>query len=118
MNIVEYEARDVMNVTSQGFDKQVDEAAEAGIKMVECETITGRRVANAPASLECKLTQIVDLPGEANKAVFGEVTGIHMRDDCVVDGRFDVTTFQPLARLGYRDYARVTELFSLKRPDD
>ena len=118
VNIVEYEARDVMNVTSQGFDKQVDEAAEAGIKMVECETITGRRVANAPASLECKLTQIVDLPGEANKAVFGEVTGIHMRDDCVVDGRFDVTTFQPLARLGYRDYARVTELFSLKRPDD
>ncbi|EYD71167.1 Nitrilotriacetate monooxygenase component B [Limimaricola hongkongensis DSM 17492] len=46
----------------------------------------------------------------------GEVTGVHMRDDCIRDGRFDVTAFQPLSRLGYRDYARVTELFSLDRP--
>ena len=118
VNIVEYSARDVMNVTSQGFDKEVDESSEAGIKMVDCDTINCLRVDGAPASLECKLTQIVDLPGEANKAVFGEVTGIHLRDNCIVDGRFDVTTFQPLARLGYRDYARVTELFSLQRPDD
>ena len=36
-------------------------------------------------------------------AVFGEVIGIHLRDDCLVDGRFDVLTFNPLARLGYRD---------------
>ena len=50
--------------------------------------------------------------------VFGEVTGVHMRDDCLVDGVFDVTRFQPLARLGYRDYARVTELFSLSRPGE
>ena len=41
-----------------------------------------------------------------------------MRDECLVDGRFDVTTFQPLARLGYRDYAVVREVFELKRPDD
>ena len=75
-----------------------------------------RRVAGAPANLECKLTQVVQLGGDGNIAIFGEVTGIHMRDDCLRDGLFDVTTFQPLARLGYRDYARVTELFSLKRP--
>ena len=50
--------------------------------------------------------------------VFGEVTGIHLRDDCIVDGRFDVLRFNPLARLGYRDYSVVRELFSLARPDD
>jgi hypothetical protein len=48
--------------------------------------------------------------------VFGQVAGIHLRDDCLVDGRFDVTLFQPLARLGYQDYARVTEILSLARP--
>ena len=79
---------------------------------------TASRVANAPAALECRLTQIVDLPGAANKVVFGEVTGVHMRDDCLVDGVFDVTTFEPLTRLGYRDYSVITELFSLARPDD
>ena len=83
-----------------------------------CETIACSRVANAPASLECKLTQIVKLPGEANFTVFGEVTGVHMRDDCLVDGMFDVTRFNPLTRLGYRDYSVVREVFSLNRPGE
>ena len=39
-------------------------------------------------------------------------------DDCLVEGRFDVLRFQPLARLGYRDYARVTELFTMVRPGE
>ncbi|MEM6962703.1 MAG: flavin reductase family protein, partial [Myxococcota bacterium] len=46
------------------------------------------------------------------------VTGIHLRDDCLKDGIFDVTSFEPLARLGYRDYAKVSDLFSLKRPGE
>ena len=41
-----------------------------------------------------------------------------MRDDCLVDGTFDITRYQPLTRLGYRDYAKISDLFSLKRPDD
>ena len=118
VNIVEYAARDVMNKSSQTFDKGVDEFTQSGVEKADCVTIDCPRVASAPASLECKLTQIVQLPGEANFAVFGEVTGIHMRDDCLKDGRFDVTTFKPLSRLGYRDYAVVENLFSLTRPDD
>ena len=118
VNIVEYAMRNVMNVSSGTYPREVDEFDRAGIERAECETIACSRVAGAPANLECRLTQIVQLPGEANFVVFGEVTGVHLRDDCLVDGRFDITTFQPLARLGYRDYARVTELFSLARPDD
>ena len=76
------------------------------------------RVVAAPANLECKLTQIVQLPGAANFAVFGEVTGIHMRDDCLKDGKFDVLSFNPLARLGYKDYAVIRETFSLSRPGE
>jgi flavin reductase (DIM6/NTAB) family NADH-FMN oxidoreductase RutF len=80
--------------------------------------INAPRVANAPASLECKLSQIVKLEGETNFLVLGEVVGVHMRDDCIVDGKFDVTRFNPLSRLGYRDYATVRELFSLNRPGE
>lgn len=118
VNIVEYATRDAMNVTSKGAEKEVDEFSAAGLTALECETIPCARVQGAPASLECKLTQIVELPGESNRLVLGEVVGIHMRDDCIRDGRFDITTFQPLARLGYRDYSHVTELFELVRPDD
>jgi len=118
VNIVEYGMRDAMNLTSGPWPRETDEFEKAGIERAPCETIACSRVANAPANLECKLTQVVQLPGEANFVVFGEVTGVHLRDDCVHDGMFDVTVFQPLARLGYRDYARVTELFSLQRPGE
>ena len=118
VNIVEYAARDVMNASSATVDRGVDEFELAGIDKAACDTIAASRVANAPASLECKVTQIIQLEGESNFAVFGEVTGIHMRDDCIVDGRFDVTRYQPLTRLGYRDYGVIKEVFSLTRPDD
>ncbi len=118
VNIVEYAMRDAMNATSGSYQAETDEFALAGLSRAECETIPCSRVANAPAALECRLTQMVDLEGEANYAVFGEVTGIYLRDDCLVEGRFDVTTFKPLARLGYRDYAVVEELFSLPRPGE
>lgn len=118
VNVVEYQARDAMNKTSGSWDRETDEFRLAGIEKAECETINCPRVADAPATLECKLTQIVQLPGEANFVVFGEVTGVHLRDNCIVDGKFDVTTFNPLTRLGYRDYSVIREVFSLKRPDD
>ncbi|WP_212524516.1 flavin reductase family protein [Actibacterium sp. MT2.3-13A] len=118
VNIVEYAMRDAMNLTSGAYDRDVDEFELAGIARAECETVACSRVAGAPANLECRLTQIVKLEGADNHLVLGEVTGVHMRDDCLREGRFDVTTFQPLARLGYRDYARVTEVFSLNRPGE
>ncbi|WP_108483600.1 flavin reductase family protein [Oceaniglobus ichthyenteri] len=118
VNMVEYAMRDAMNLTSGPWPRDVDEFTKAGITRAECDTIACSRVANAPANLECRLTQILQLPGEANFAVFGEVIGVHLRDDCIIDGIFDVTTFQPLTRLGYRDYSHVRDVFSLKRPGE
>lgn len=118
VNVVEYAARDVMNETSGPWPKEEDEFTRASIERAECSEIACSRVANAPANLECRLTQIVKLEGANNFAVFGEVVGVHMRDDCLVDGAFDVTRFNPLARLGYRDYAAVREVFSLNRPGE
>ncbi|WP_298843013.1 flavin reductase family protein [uncultured Roseobacter sp.] len=118
VNIVEYAMRDVMNVSSATLPREVDEFAHAGVARADCTSIDCARVAAAPASLECRMTQIVRLEGEANFVVFGEVTGVHIRDDALVNGRFDVTTFQPLSRMGYRDYTVVREVFELARPDD
>ncbi|MCC5962176.1 MAG: flavin reductase family protein [Rhodobacteraceae bacterium] len=118
VNVVEYAARDVMNATSGPWPREVDEFAHAQLAREECRLIGAARVAEAPASLECRMTQIVQLKGEANFTVFGEVVGVHLREDCMVDGQFDITRFQPLARCGYRDYAVVRDVFSLKRPGE
>ena len=117
-NIVALAAKDAMNASSATLPHDVDEFAHAGIAKAECSEIACARVADAPAALECRMTQIVQLEGAANFVVFGEVVGVHMRDDCLRDGRFDITTFTPLSRMGYRDYTSVTEVFELLRPDD
>lgn len=118
VNIVEYAMRNVMNETSGPWAREVDEFEKAGIERAACREIQCSRVAGAPAALECRLTEIVTLRGEANFLVLGEVVGVHLRDDCVEDGMFNVLKFQPLTRLGYRDYSRITEVFSLKRPGE
>lgn len=118
VNIVEYAMKDAMNLTSGPWPREVDEFEKAGIAREECRTIPCSRVKDAPASLECKLTQIVQLPGEANFVVFGEVTGVYLHDDCIRDGEFDVLAFNPLTRMGYRDYSVIREKFSLKRPGE
>lgn len=118
VNIVEYAMKDAMNLTSGPWGREVDEFDKAAIERAPCETIPCSRVAGAPASLECKLTQIVTLEGESNFLALGEVVGVHMRDDCLKDGIFDVLAFNPLTRMGYRDYSVVREKFSLKRPGE
>ena len=117
VNIVEYRMRDAMNITAEHFPKEIDEFERAGLEKAACQTIQCSRVANAPANLECRVVESLKLPGQSNLVVFGEVVGIHLRDDCFVDGKFDATRYQPLARMGYRDYARIAEQFTLKRPD-
>lgn len=118
VNVVEFAARDVMNASSGAWPREVDEFDHAGIARADCAVIAASRVANAPAALECEMRQIITLDGEANFIVVGEVVGVHLRDDCMVEGKFDITQFQPLARCGYRDYAVVRDVFSLSRPGE
>jgi flavin reductase (DIM6/NTAB) family NADH-FMN oxidoreductase RutF len=59
VNVVEYAMRDAMNMSSGPWDKGIDEFDKAGIEKADCDTINCPRVAAAPATLECKLTQIL-----------------------------------------------------------
>lgn len=116
VNVVSYALKDKMNMSSGQVARDIDEFDLSGVARLTCNTIDCSRVVDAPASMECKLVRVVELPGDANFVVVGEVTGIHICDDMLKDGLFDVSRFQPLARLGYQDYTRVSERFALKRP--
>ncbi|SFE43638.1 NADH-FMN oxidoreductase RutF, flavin reductase (DIM6/NTAB) family [Sulfitobacter brevis] len=118
VNVCSVAHKDAMNASSATLPHGTDEFEYAGLDKVDCELIACSRVANAPASLECKMTQIIRIEGPSNFVVMGEVLGIHMRDDCIVDGKFDATKYIPLSRMGYRDYAAVREVFEMARPDD
>lgn len=116
VNIADGAMRDQVNATSAALAAGADEFEAAGIAKAECHTIDCPRVADAPASLECRMTRIIRQAGEANFLVLGVVTGIHLRDDCIIDGRFDLSATGWLARLGYKDYTAIRETFEMERP--
>lgn len=118
VNIVEEAMLQAMSDTSRHFPRGTDEFAACGVAKAECDSINCPRVAHAPATLECRVTELIALLGAEDFMVLGEVVGIHLRDDCLKGGRFDVTAFNPVARLGYRDYTVVREVITLERPDD
>lgn len=115
VNIVAEAALEAMNATSARYPRGTDEFVAAGVAKAECVAIDCPRVADAPATLECRVVKLVDLIG-SEKLMLGEVVGIHIRDDCLVDGRLDPLRFNPAARLGYHDYTFVREVHELRRP--
>ncbi|TYO90752.1 flavin reductase family protein [Oceanicella actignis] len=120
VNLTSWDLREQMNATSAHLPHGEDEFLAAGLEKAPSVEVAPPRVAAAPAALECRLLQEVALPcwdetGE-NVVVFGEVVHIHIRDDMIVDGRFDLTRSRPLARCGYQDYAVIERLFQMRRP--
>ncbi len=109
---------DAMSDTSAAFPPGTDEFIACGVAKAECVTIPCPRVAAAPATLECRVTEIVTLRGADNFLVIGEVTGVHLADDCLQDGRFDAARYNPVARMGYRDYHIVRDRFEKLRPGE
>lgn len=114
---------DTMNMSSAGVDRDVDEFALAGLDTTASALVAPPRVSASPAALECKLWQTIALPAGPGKdsgytMVLATVIGVYINDDYLVDGRVDTAAMQPLARLGYMDYAAITadNIFSLNRP--
>lgn len=117
VNIATGDMRDQVNASSAALPAGTSEFEAAGIAAAPCQGIDCARVVDAAASLECRMTRILPLAGRANFAVFGVVTGVHIRDDCLIGGRFDPRPAGGwIARLGYMDYAAVHDLFEMERP--
>lgn len=120
-NIVSFELREAMNITSSPAPHGVDEFVLAGLTAAPSQMVRPPRVAQSPVHLECRVVQIVELPsdekrGHTNTMVIGRVIGIHIADEMVKDGMIDTARISPVARLGYLDYCAVTETFTMPRP--
>jgi flavin reductase (DIM6/NTAB) family NADH-FMN oxidoreductase RutF len=120
-NLATYALRDKMNETSARLPAGVDEMHAAGLSPAPSRLVKPPRVAESPAQLECRLLQVIDLPtwdpAERQALVIGQVIGIHIDESLIKDGRVDIVSAQPIARLGYSLYATVDNSFRMPRPD-
>lgn len=120
-SLVSHALRDAMNASAAPVGAEVNEFALAGLNEAPCQMIDCGYVADSPAALECRHLETIPMSryegiDSSYQMVLGEVIGIHVRDDFIVDGIVDAARIKVLSRLGYKDYAAVDDVFSLKRP--
>ncbi|MEM9717013.1 MAG: flavin reductase family protein [Pseudomonadota bacterium] len=115
VNIVSYDLRHAMNTSSAPVEIDIDEFETSGLTKMASQVVDVPLVAEAPVSLECRLRDIIAL--EATDWVMGDVVAVHINDDFIRDGMLDLAAYQPLARLGYKDYCKVDQIFELERPE-
>ncbi|MFL2803231.1 MAG: flavin reductase family protein [Paracoccaceae bacterium] len=116
INIVGKDLLQQMNQTSGNYPKDIDEFILAKLEKSNCIKIDIPRVKKSPASLECNLYKVLKLPGFRNNMVIGKVVGVHINDKILKNGIFDVLSYDPIARMGYKDYTSVSTKFELERP--
>ena len=121
VNIVGRDLAKRMNMSSVNAPRGASEFDYAGLASAPSRVVAPPRVADAPAALECKVTDILrpkDLRGDDAGVIVvtGEVIGVHIAEAFLTDGLFDVVKAGNVSRLGYRDFASITETFSMTRP--
>ena len=117
-NMVDRATAEAMNQTSAELDPTESEFDFAGLTPRPADDVGAPLVAEAKASFECVVRQIVELgdPPLRHAVVFGEVVRIHA-DDAVVDGtRIDFEALDAIGRLAGSGYVTTRDRFDLSRP--
>lgn len=119
-NMATWSLRDLVWQSSIPAPPDIDEFELTGLTPIASTLVRPPRVKESPVHLECRHVQTVRLPHEdadnANHIVIGKVVGIHIDDSVIVDGIVDETRLEPMARLGYLNYTRLTEVHSKPFP--
>ncbi|GGF59941.1 flavin reductase family protein [Alteromonas lipolytica] len=113
-----------MNQSSASVDASIDEFELAGLEKRASTLVSVPHVAASPASMECKVTQIIqlnDMHGQQCDTwlVLGQVVAVHIQQAFLTDGVFDTAGAASIMRAGgLGDYFSVSEdaKFIMGRP--
>ncbi|MFQ5827293.1 MAG: flavin reductase family protein [Dehalococcoidia bacterium] len=117
VNVVTPELAERMNITGFDFPPSVSELARAGLTPIPSERVRPPRIAESPASLECRLERIVQVGEEGVGAsiIIGQVLVAHVPDELCREGEVDCTQLRLLSRLGGEYYCYPQNIFQMER---
>jgi flavin reductase (DIM6/NTAB) family NADH-FMN oxidoreductase RutF len=121
-NLVTRPLAEKMNQTSASLPRGINEFEFAGLAPAPSRIVRPPRVADAPAALECRLVQIIQLNSLDGAKLdqyltIGQVVGVHIDRAYLKDGLFDLLATHPVQRAGYTaDYTEATTGFKMPRP--
>lgn len=123
-NLVTRDLAEAMNLSCAAVAPEVNEFELAGLTPKASSLVKPPRVADCPVAFECKLSQLIRLRG-ANGVevdswlVLGEVIGVHIAENLLIDGVYDTAAAHPVLRGGGpADYFEidVAQRFRMFRP--
>lgn len=98
VNVVTAENIEVMDHTSADLEPEESEFELADVERAACEVIDAPRVADAAATMECRLHDTVEVYDRL--VIYGEVVYFHIDDDLLIDGKVDSRAVDTVGRLG------------------
>jgi len=111
INVVNYDIVRQMTITSIEFDTEVSEFEKAGLTPVASDLVKPFRVKESPASMECKVTDIITLgeDGGAGHLIICEVVRMHVKDEVIDENnRIDPHKIDLMGRMGRAFYVRAS----------
>ena len=114
VNLVDENIANGMHVSSGEFADDVSEFAEAGFTEAPSRMVAHPRIAEAPASFECRLYRRIEV-GPVRDIILGEVVHIHARDGLIDAStkRVSENGYRPVGRLYGNRYCTTRERFEL-----
>ena len=114
-----------MSISSAPVPPDADEFPLAGLTATASHYVKPPRVKESPAAFECRLWKVIEMPDvqpgtdKGHWLVLGQVVGIYIDETYIKDGIVDTGAMQPIARMGYMDYAvvRPDTVFTVNRPE-
>jgi flavin reductase (DIM6/NTAB) family NADH-FMN oxidoreductase RutF len=118
VNVVTYDLREAMNLTSGEYDPSINEFELAKLTAEPSKIVRPPRVAESPVSFECVLHHILDFSTAptSGSLVIGRIVAIHVNAGYVQEGKIDRNALDLIGRLGGIQYTRTTQRFDMVRP--
>lgn len=115
VHIVDEENVFEVNETAANLPPDESEIDVTKLTLIDSEVVGVPAVEQSKVRFECVLHQTVELPH--NDLLIGRIVRIHVDEAIYENGRIDAGLLKPVSRLAGTNYAKLGEIFSLKRPD-
>lgn len=119
LNMVTEEVVEAMNATASELPAHEDEFVFANVTPIASELIKPNRVKESKIAFECKMIHHYTIPNENNNGatmVIGEIVMMHFDDSVLLENyKINLETYKPISRLAGSNYAKLGELYSIKR---
>lgn len=119
VNMVTEDIVESMNKTAEIVAPEVNEFELAGLTPIASIKIKPPRVKESPVTMECELVHHYTLENHkygGATIIIGKIVMFHIDESVLLDNyKINLETYKPVARLAGSNYAKLGEIFSIKR---